>query len=55
MRYANVALLYFADLKLYIEIRTIADAVKLQSNLGALERWSEENSLSLNVEKCVST
>jgi hypothetical protein len=42
---------YADDLKLFKEIRSVRDAHLLQSDLDALERWSGENRLSLNIEK----
>jgi len=52
LRYSH-ALLYANDLKLYNEIKTISDVELLQADLDALQYWSEENLLSLNVVKCI--
>lgn len=45
-------LLYADDLKLYIKIHSIDDCHALQRDLNAVQMWSEENRLYLNVNKC---
>lgn len=50
----GTCLLFADDLKLSLNIRSIADCLNLQSDIDALTRWSVENKLEFNVKKCVS-
>lgn len=45
-------LIYADDLKIYLEVRSTNDAIKLQSDLNSLSEWSKSNGLSLNINKC---
>lgn len=44
--------MYADDLKVFMPIRTIDDALKLQTDLDRLSEWCNNNSLFLNVSKC---
>ena len=45
--------LFFADdLKIFRGVTTLKDTEKLMVDIGALEVWSQKNSLPLNVSKC---
>lgn len=44
--------MYADDLKLYIEITSIADCERLQNALNRVEIWCNSNSLPLNAAKC---
>lgn len=47
-------LMYADDLKIYSEIRSMSDALKLQKDLDSLTAWSVRNGLDLNLSKCCS-
>jgi len=50
---SSVNILLFADdAKLFSPIESLSDAVNLQSNLDKLVRWSKQNCLPLNINKC---
>lgn len=48
---ANI-LLFADDLKIYLEIRSHADALTLQRDIDTIVRWCNENGLSININKC---
>lgn len=45
-------LLYADDLKVYSQVTSIRDCLKLQHNLDKVSRWCELNRLYLNPDKC---
>lgn len=45
-------LLFADDLKLYQEIKFLANCLNLQEILISISRWYKYNSLSLNIAKC---
>lgn len=45
-------LLYADDLKLYSDINSFEDCLKLQMNLDRINNWCITNNLPLNVQKC---
>lgn len=45
-------LMYADDIKLLHRISNISDCIKLQNNVSKLSAWCDENSLTLNVQKC---
>lgn len=45
-------LLYADDLKLYCDIESVGDSVKLQDNVNKIDNWCTQNNLPLNVQKC---
>ena len=47
-----MSLLYADDCKLVKEIASFSDALKLQTDLLNLEKWSVNNCIPLNIEKC---
>jgi ribonucleases P/MRP protein subunit RPP40 len=51
LKYTN-CLLYADDLKLYAEVNDEADCVKMQNDVDALIKWSDENGLKFNRSKC---
>ena len=48
----SLLLLYADDCKLSLIINSPFDAFKLQSDLTALEQWSKDNFIPLNIDKC---
>lgn len=46
--------LYADDLKVYREVKSLEDSLRLQHDLAAISRWCVENFLNLNVQKCVT-
>ncbi|XP_046683634.1 uncharacterized protein LOC124369626 [Homalodisca vitripennis] len=46
-------LLFADDLKLYAKVTTHQDAINLQEDLNRVEEWCLENSMALNLDKCV--
>ena len=48
----SLLLLYADDCKLSLIINSPFDSFKLQSDLSALEKWSETNLIPLNIPKC---
>jgi len=51
IRNCNI-LMYADDLKLYSKINNVSDSEALQDDLNKLHRWSTENKLSFNINKC---
>lgn len=49
----NPCLLYADDLKIFTNIYDIRNCIKLQSDLMAVQKWCEDNSMQLNAKKCV--
>ena len=49
---ASKILLYADDIKLYKSVRARADSEELQTDLNAMSKWNEDNSLSFNIKKC---
>lgn len=45
-------LLFADDLKFYRKIESVDDAVKLQKDLEAVNRWCSDNMMELNINKC---
>ena len=48
----SLSLLYADDCKLVKEIASLSDALKLQTDFLNLEKWSVNNCIPLNKEKC---
>lgn len=52
-RFEHSQFLFFADdLKLYIEVSSSNDCLKLQSDLNHLVAWCDNNGMELNASKC---
>jgi hypothetical protein len=45
-------LLYADDLKLFCNVDTIDDSIKLQTNINSLLLWCSKNGLDINIDKC---
>lgn len=45
-------LLFADDLKIYREIKSLDDLIKLQEDINNLYKWSVENKLPFNISKC---
>ncbi|XP_045773470.1 uncharacterized protein LOC123872917 isoform X2 [Maniola jurtina] len=45
-------LLYADDLKLFMEIKSEAECVELQNDIDAVIKWSDENRMEFNTNKC---
>lgn len=45
-------LMYADDLKIYSRINNVSDSEALQNDLNKLHKWSTENKLSFNINKC---
>lgn len=44
--------MYADDIKLFVPVRSIGDAMHMQEDLDAVAVWSQKNRLALNVAKC---
>jgi hypothetical protein len=47
-------LFYDDDMKLFFSVRGFRDFLKTQNDLNRLAKWSEANTLELNIDKCKS-
>lgn len=45
-------LMYADDLKLFLSVKSILDAISLQSDIDLLSNWCQYNCLYLNINKC---
>lgn len=45
-------LAYADDLKIYQEITSISDCIRLQNNINLISTWCTENEIQLNLQKC---
>lgn len=45
--------LYADDMKVYNNISSVSDALKLQNDLDVIANWCNSNEMSLNIDKCV--
>lgn len=48
------ALFFADDLKIFLEVKSVDDCLKLQSDVNKLSTWSLRNGMSLNISKCHS-
>ena len=51
--FESLCLLFADDLKLYAVIKSISDAVKLQSDINKLLKWCATWGIDINIKKCV--